>query len=146
MGTASESNMVSVKLYFLCSLSVFDSFLESSWSCCVLATVLLLTPEQRKQLKYFSSTMYLSDIDSNVWGSFSWNETFCTLFWQWLLELSFKEHFSIMPDSKYLVYFLPRIFATPSLKMTPLTNHYLQRLYSAKTKQLRKYLKLKLFS
>ena len=54
-GYSKRSNMVSVKFYFLCSLRVFDSFLESSWSCCVLVTASQSTPEQGKQLKYFSS-------------------------------------------------------------------------------------------
>lgn len=50
-----RSNMMSVKFYVLCSLWVFDSFLECSRSCCVLATVLQTAPEQGKQFKYFSS-------------------------------------------------------------------------------------------
>ena len=47
-GYSRQSNMVSVKFYFLCSLRVFDSFLESLWSFCVLATVLQSTPKQGK--------------------------------------------------------------------------------------------------
>ena len=54
-GYSKRSSMVSVKFYFLCSLRVFDSFLESSWSCCVMVTASQSTPEQGKQLKYFSS-------------------------------------------------------------------------------------------
>ena len=63
IGTAREAtwrkgNFLFSKLPFVCcfffSLRVIDSFLESSWICFVLATVLQSTPEQGKQLKFFT--------------------------------------------------------------------------------------------
>ena len=69
------------------------------------------TPEQEKQLKYFSS---LSEILIPMCQEASIELNLLWFILIMILEFSFKEHFSRMSHSKNLVYLLSRTFAPPA--------------------------------